>query len=186
MDAGCVVQNVGTAAAIADAVIRGKPLYERVVTVTGAPVARPANLLVRVGTHVAAAIEACGGDLANTAKLILGGPMMGLAQHGIDAPVTKGTSGILLLGPGDVDDRPPAPCIRCGRCVGACPIHLAPTEIGNLAVRGLLEQAEKADALDCIECGSCAYGCPSRIPLVQQIRLGKSGILAARRKKGQG
>ncbi len=186
MDVGCVVQNVGTAAAIADAVIRGRPLFERVVTVTGAPVARPANLLIRVGTPVAAAIEACGGDLAGTAKLVLGGPMMGLAQHGATAPVTKGTSGILLLAAADVDDRQPAPCIRCGRCVAACPIHLVPTEIGNLAALGLLEAAEKADALDCIECGSCAFGCPSRIPLVQQIRLGKSGILAARRKKGQG
>ncbi|HUT78817.1 MAG TPA: electron transport complex subunit RsxC [Polyangia bacterium] len=186
LDVGCVVQNVGTAAAIADAVIRGKLLYERVVTVTGAPVARPANLLVRVGTPVAAAIEACGGDLANTAKLVLGGPLMGLAQHATGAPVTKGTSGILLLGPREVDARPPAPCIRCGRCVGACPIHLVPTEIGNLAVRGLLEDTERADALDCIECGCCAFGCPSRIPLVQQIRLGKAGILAARRKKGQG
>jgi electron transport complex protein RnfC len=186
MDVGCVVQNVGTAAAVADAVIRGKPLYERVVTITGTPVARPANLLVRIGTPVSAALEACGADLAGAAKLVLGGPMMGLSQLGAAATVTKGTSGILLLAPGEVDTRPPAPCIRCGRCVAGCPIHLVPTEIGNLAVRGLLEEAEQADALDCIECGSCAFACPSRIPLVQQIRLGKAGILAARRKKGQG
>jgi len=186
MDVGCVVQNVGTAAAVADAVIRGRPLFERVVTVTGSPVARPANMLVRVGTPVAAVIEACGGDLAGTAKLVLGGPMMGLAQADTAATVTKGTSGILLLGPAEVDAGPPSPCIRCGRCVTACPIRLVPTEIGNLAVRGLLEDAERIGIMDCIECGSCAFACPSRIPLAQQIRLGKAGILAARRGKGRG
>jgi len=184
MDVGVVVHNVGTATAIADAVVEGRPLIRRVVTVTGAMVAEPANLMVRVGTPVSEAIAHCQGDLQGAGKLILGGPMMGFAQHSDQVPVTKGTSGILLLAPDEVDARPPGPCIRCGRCVGACPMRLVPTDIANLSSRGLFEDAEKADALDCIECGSCSFDCPARLPLVQRIRLAKAAIIAARRKQG--
>jgi electron transport complex protein RnfC len=120
--------------------------------------------------------------VSDAGKLILGGPMMGFAQYTDEAPVTKGTSGILLLGRDEIDDRDPQPCIRCGRCIGACPMRLVPTEIANFASRGMTEAAEAADALDCIECGSCAFECPARLPLVQRIRIAKASILAARRK----
>ncbi|MBW2276759.1 MAG: electron transport complex subunit RsxC [Deltaproteobacteria bacterium] len=184
MDVGVVVHNVGTSTAIADAVVAGRPLFKRVVTVTGAMVAEPANLTMRVGTPVAVAIERCKGDLEGTGKLILGGPMMGFTQHTDQVPVTKGTSGILLLAPEDVDTREPGACIRCGRCVEACPMRLVPTDIANLGSRGMYDDADKADALDCIECGSCAFDCPARLPLVQEIRLAKAAIMAAKRKQG--
>lgn len=183
MDVGVVVHNVGTAASIADAVVNGRPLFQRVVTVTGAAVSEPANLLIRIGTPISHAIEVCAGDLDRCGKLILGGPMMGLAQHTSQMPVTKGTSGILLLGKDEVDTRESGPCIRCGNCVGACPMRLVPTDVANLSARGMHEEAEQANALDCIECGSCAFDCPARLPLVQEIRLAKAAIMAAKRKQ---
>ncbi len=182
MDVGVVVQNVGTCAAVSDAVINGRPLYERVVTITGKAIAEPANLMIKVGTPVSVAIEACGGDMEKAGKLILGGPMMGFAQYSAEPSVIKGTSGILLLTADEIVEKRPDPCIRCGRCLGACPMRLVPTDIATFAVQGMTEEAEKADALDCMECGSCAHDCPSRLPLVQQIRLAKAAIMAARRK----
>ncbi|MDJ0764801.1 MAG: electron transport complex subunit RsxC [Myxococcota bacterium] len=183
MDVGVVVQNVGTAAAIADAVVRGKPLYERVVTVTGAAIAGPANLLVRVGTSIETVVAACGGVQGELGKLISGGPMMGLAQYTDAVPITKGTSGILLLSTAEVDGDPPGPCIRCGRCVRACPMRLPPTEIATYSEKALLDDAETWGVLDCIECGSCAFECPAHIALVQKIRLGKVAVMATKRKK---
>ncbi|MCP4603553.1 MAG: electron transport complex subunit RsxC [Proteobacteria bacterium] len=183
MDVGVVVQNVGTSTAIADAVIRGKPLFERVVTVTGSAVNDAANLLIRIGTRVDQVIEACGGIKGDLGKLISGGPMMGLAQFSDEVPVTKGTSGILLLAKNEVNVTEPGPCIRCGRCVRACPMRLPPTEIATFSAKDMIDRAEEAGALDCIECGSCAFECPSNIILVQQIRLAKASIMAAKRKK---
>lgn len=183
MDAKVVVQNVGTAAAIADAVLRGKPLYERVVTITGSAIKDAKNLLVRVGTPVSYIVESCGGITGDLGKLIAGGPMMGHAQHTDEVPVTKGTSGLLFLAPAEVDTRAADPCIRCGRCVRACPMRLMPTEISKLSSLGRTAEAETLGVLDCIECGSCSYECPSRLPLVQEIRLGKASIQAARRKQ---
>ncbi|MCU0662500.1 MAG: electron transport complex subunit RsxC [Myxococcota bacterium] len=185
MDARVVVQNVGTAAAIADAVIDGKPLYERVVTVTGSAIKEAKNLIVRVGTPVTHIVEACGGVSGELGKLICGGPMMGNAQHTDLVPVTKGTSGLLFLCPAEVDTRPADPCIRCGRCVRACPMRLMPTELAKLSAVGRTSESEAFGILDCIECGSCSYECPSRLPLVQEIRLGKSAIHAARRKQSK-
>jgi len=183
MDVGVVVQNIGTAAAIADAVVRGIPLYERVMTVTGSAIKEASNLKVRVGTRVEAVIEACGGVNGELGKLISGGPMMGMTQHTDAVPVTKGTSGILRLSASEINVDPPGPCIRCGRCVRACPMRLPPTEIATFAVKEMLGEAEEAGALDCIECGSCSFECPAYLPLVQQIRLGKASIMAAKRKQ---
>lgn len=183
MDVGVVVQNVGTAKAVADAVFDGIPLVQRVTTVTGSIVKQPKNLLVRVGTPISEVIEACGGLTADPAKLILGGPMMGMAQHTDEVPIIKGTSGILLLGAGDVSVEPEGPCIRCGECVRACPMGLRPTDLNTLSEAGLFVEAEAEDVFDCIECGSCSWGCPARILLVQRIRHAKTQIQAARRKQ---
>jgi Na+-translocating ferredoxin:NAD+ oxidoreductase subunit C len=183
MDVGAVVQNVGTAAAIADAVVRGRPLIERIVTVSGSAVREGGNFKARLGTPVSSLIEAAGGVSGRIGKLLAGGPMMGFTLHNDQVPVTKGTSGILLLADKDIRKKAPDPCIRCGRCIRACPMRIAPTDIAAYAGAGMVEEAERADALDCIECGTCAYGCPSRIPLVQEIRRGKALIHAAKRKK---
>lgn len=183
MDVGVVVQNVGTAAAITDAVMLGKPLIERVVTVTGSAVKDAANLLIKMGTPLHQVIEACGGVQGELGKLISGGPMMGIAQYTDAVPVTKGTSGVLMLSKGEVVTRDAAPCIRCGRCSRACPMNLVPTDIFSFSANGMMDMAEQADAMDCIECGSCAFDCPAFIPLVQHIRLAKASILAAKRKK---
>ncbi len=183
MDVGLVVQNVGTAKAISEAVRKGVPLIERVTTVTGSIVKEPKNLLIRVGTLVSQAIEACGGLTAEPTKLILGGPMMGMTAHTDNLPVIKGTSGILLLSADEVVSDPEGPCIRCGECVRACPMGLRPTLISSLSAAGLFEEAGKEDALDCIECGSCSWGCPALILLVQRIRHAKTQIIAAKRKQ---
>lgn len=182
MDVGVVVQNVGTAAAVADAVRRGQPLIERIATVTGPAVAEPKNLRVRVGTSLRHMIEVCGGLKGDPAKIIMGGPMMGATQLSLDIPATRGTSGVLLFGAGEVALTPEGPCIRCGRCVRVCPAHILPTTINAYARLDLLDEAESVGALDCIECGCCTYTCPAAIALVQAIRQAKGGILAKRRK----
>ncbi len=182
MDAGAVVQNVGTAAAVADAVLLGRPLIERVATVTGPAVAEPKNLLVRIGTSLAHMVEFCGGVKGELGKIIMGGPMMGSTQLSLDVPATRGTSGVLLFREGDVDRVPEGPCIRCGRCVSVCPARILPTTIAAYARLDLTDEAEQYNAMDCIECGCCTYTCPAAIPLVQLIRQTKGAILAKRRK----
>lgn len=180
-DVGIVVQNVGTAKAIWEAVSSGKPLYERVITVGGPGVREPKNLLARMGTPFRSAIEFCGGlqDDANT--LIMGGPMMGLAQWSLDTPIVKGTSGILAW------HAPMAaaefPCIRCGRCVEHCPMGLSPTQLHKFVRYDKWAEAENWGVLDCVECGCCQYICPSKIPLVHWMRLGKNTINRAKKKK---
>lgn len=182
MDVGCVVTNVGTAAAISDAVLLGKPLYERILTVTGSGVKEPKNLKVRVGTGFEEVIGQCGGVSEDLAKLIMGGPMMGIGQFTAQVPVVKGTSGILLLNERDAKYEEPQNCIRCGKCVDACPVHLEPLFISALALQGRMEEAEKYHPIDCIECGSCSFICPSKRPLLDGIRLAKREALAKRRK----
>ena len=182
LDIGVVNHNVGTAVAIHDAILEGKPLIERVLTVTGAGVNRPANLLVRVGTLVSEVIDSCGGLNDSTLKLIIGGPMMGLAQPGADIPVIKGTSGILALTDQDVYLAESSPCIRCGKCVDGCPVQLLPTAIAQAAEHELFKRAEKLHAADCFECGCCSYVCPSKIPLTQWIRIAKAEIIKANKK----
>ncbi|NLA05305.1 MAG: electron transport complex subunit RsxC [Firmicutes bacterium] len=183
LDVGVVNHNTGTAAAIAEAVLTGRPLIERVVTVTGEGIRRPANLKVRVGTLVSELLEFCGGLKEETRKLVMGGPMMGLAQPTSDLPVIKGTSGIVALTAAEVELYESGTCIRCARCVDSCPMNLVPTFIAQAAEHGQFDRAEKLHAADCIECGCCAYVCPARIPLTQWIRIAKAEVLARRKTK---
>lgn len=183
LEVGVVNHNVGTAVAISRALRDGHPLVERVLTVTGPAVNKPANLLVRIGTPVREVIDFCGGLNDSLRKLILGGPMMGLAQPHLDAPVIKGTSGILALDEKTVSLEESGPCIRCAKCVEACPVQLLPTSIAQCAEHGLLDRAESLHALDCFECGCCAYTCPSGIPLTQWIRIAKAEITNRKRQQ---
>jgi Na+-translocating ferredoxin:NAD+ oxidoreductase subunit C len=183
LDIGVVNHNVGTAVAITSAIREGKPLVARVVTVTGSGINRPANLYVRIGTLVSEVIDACGGLKDSTQKLILGGPMMGVAQPHPDIPVIKGTSGILALTGEDVYLAESSPCIRCAKCVDVCPVQLMPTSIAQAAEHELFRRADKLHAMDCFECGCCSYICPSKIPLVQWIRIAKAEITKAKKKQ---
>ncbi len=183
-DAGVVVNNVGTAAAVAKAIRTGMPLIERIVTVTGQGVNNPKNLVVKIGTPFREVIEQCGGLRGKTGKVIAGGPMMGITQFSLDVPVVKGTSGILVLTEDEARLSGPTNCIRCGKCVEACPINLMPLNISAYSLANRHEQAEALNAMDCIECGACSFVCPAKRPLVESIRVSKREILA-RRKKAQ-
>ena len=177
MDVGVVVQNVGTALAIYEAARFGKPLIERVVTVTGEGITEPKNLLVRIGTKISDLIEECGGFKQGVGKVISGGPMMGFALSSLDVAVTKGTSGILVIPEEDVSHGDTfGPCIRCSRCIDACPMGLMPSMLSVLSEKGFYEEAKEYNLFDCFECGSCAYVCPSKRPIVQLVRLAKSMV----------
>ncbi|KPJ53432.1 electron transporter RnfC [candidate division TA06 bacterium DG_24] len=179
---GTLVQNVGTALAIYEAVTEGRPLTRRVATVTGSAVAEPKNLMVRIGTPVAQLIEACGGYRGEVGKLIVGGPMMGLAQFTDEVPVIKGTSGILVLTEEEAVVPDPEPCIRCARCVDTCPMRLVPCTIQDYVEYGLLDEATDWGLMDCIECGCCAFVCPARRRLVGFFKYGKALVMERRKK----
>ncbi len=181
MDVGCVVENVGTTLAIREAVIEGKPLTERVTTVTGMPVAEPRNVLARLGTSYADLLAFCGGAASDVCKIISGGPMMGLAQPGLDVTTSKTTSGLLFLGAKEAPAYTSMPCISCGRCVEACPMNLLPSELGFLLEAEDFEEAAAYNVMDCIECGCCSYSCPAHRPLVQHMKRGKAWVAAQRR-----
>lgn len=183
MDVGCVVMNIGTAAAVHDAVVLGHPLIERITTVTGTPVVDPANYLARIGTPIRKLLELSGGVKENPAKVIMGGPMMGFAQSNIDVPVAKNSSGVLLMAPEEIEQFEGNPCIRCSRCVKACPMNLLVPTLSTMIEAGEFAMAEQNYVMDCVECGTCAYICPAKRPLVQHFRRAKAEILAKRRKK---
>ncbi len=176
IDVGVLVSNVGTVVALHEYFTTGKPLIERVVTVTGTAVRNPSNLLVPIGTPMRRLVDLCGGLTEEASRMILGGPMMGMVQKSLDVPVVKGTSGILLLTDREVRSMQEYNCIRCGRCVDACPMFLNPSLLGLLAKKGLWEEMAENHVMDCFECGSCSFVCPSGIPLVQSFRVAK-GIL---------
>ena len=176
IDVGAVVQNVGTALAVYEAVAKNKPLVERVVTVTGPKLKAPKNLLVRIGTPMSALIEYCGG-MDGVGKVIAGGPMMGRAVSNVDAPVTKGTSGILLMPTEESLRQREGDCIRCAKCVESCPMGLEPYLLSTLTQRHDYESLEEHWIADCIECGCCTFSCPSYLPLLDWVRIGKTEVM---------
>lgn len=182
LDVETLVSNVGTVTALHNWFRKGMPLIERIVTVTGTAIRRPANVMVPIGTPMKAVVELCGGITNKTARILLGGPMMGMVQKSLEPPVLKGTSGILVLTQDEVRDMTTYSCIRCGRCVDACPMHLNPSLLGLLAKKGLWDEMTENHVLDCFECGSCSYVCPSGIPLVQSFRVAK-GLIRERKAK---
>ena len=173
---GVVVQNVGTLACIAEVFETGLPLVERVVTVSGHGVHKPSNLIVPVGTRIRDVLDFCGGLTDDAAEVLFGGPMMGIAQSDLAAPVIKGTTGIVVMTQADVARRRTLPCVQCGYCLDACPVFLNPSLLGQLAQAGRLEELEAAHLNDCMLCGSCSYVCPSSIPLAQMFALSKAAI----------
>lgn len=183
MDVGALVENVGTAFAIQDAVLNGRPLTERIATVTGRPVTAPANLRVRIGARYSDLLDFCGGTRGPVGKIVSGGPMMGFAVHSLDVAVTKTTSGIVLLAPDECAAYTYMPCISCARCGMACPMYLAPSEISRMVEAEDYEGAEQWDVMDCIECGCCAFECPARRPLVQHMKQAKARVLLRRRQQ---
>lgn len=181
LDVGALVANVGTVVTLSQYFRSGMPLIERVITVSGTAVKQPSNMLVPIGTPMREVVEYCGGISHPSPRILLGGPMMGMVQKNLDVPVVKGTSGILVLTENEIQDIDTLSCIRCGRCLDACPIFLNPARLGLLARKGLWEEMEENNVMDCFECGSCSFVCPSGIPLVQSFRVGKAMIRERKR-----
>jgi len=174
MSIGVVVQNVGTAVAVCDAVRNGIPLLERIVTVSGSAIKEPKNLKLRIGTTFADAIEQCGGLKIPPKKIIMGGPFMGVTQYTADVPIIKGANGILAFSDKEINDGPESPCIRCGSCVEACPMGLNPSMLSILGERSLVDEAlNEYHLLDCMECGCCTFVCPAKRKIVHYIRYSK-------------
>ncbi|HEX2922022.1 MAG TPA: electron transport complex subunit RsxC [Bacteroidales bacterium] len=183
IDIGAVVHNVGTAFAVYEAVQKNKPLFERVVTITGKSLSNPGNFIVRIGTPVSSLIEAAGGMPDDTGKIVSGGPMMGKSINNIEVPAVKGTSGIILF-PKTESERPEiSTCIRCAKCTFVCALGLEPYLLATLSEKGFFERAEKEHITDCMECGSCSYTCPAGRPILDYIRLGKSTVIKMARER---
>lgn len=182
-DVGCIVHNVDTIYAIYNAVYNGKPLIERIVTITGDAVRTPKNFQVRIGTSFRKLIDAAGGFTTEPEKIISGGPMMGFSFFNIDVPVVKGSSSLLAFIKDDVSHEEPSACIRCGRCAAACPEHLLPMKLAALAGQNEPEEFKKLGGMECVECGCCSYVCPAKRQVTQSVRSMKKLIIASARKK---
>lgn len=186
VNVGAIVQNVGTAYAVYEAVMKHKPLFERYTTVTGKKLANPGNYLVRMGTPMSELIELCGGMPEGDNKLLAGGPMMGKALPSVDVPVFKGNNSITIISGDEARRKEAQPCIRCAKCVSACPMGLEPFLLATLSSKKMWDRAEAEDIVSCIECGSCQFTCPSHRHLLDNIRNGKStvmGIIRSRNAK---
>ena len=186
VNVGAIVQNAGTAVAVYEAVMKNKPLFERYTTVTGKKIAKPSNFLVRMGTTFGELIDLCGGLPEGDNKIIAGGPMMGKAVNSLDVPVGKGQNSITVLTDSDAHRKPADPCIRCAKCVSACPMGLEPFLLATCSAKHMWDKVEAEDITSCIECGSCQFTCPSHRPILDNIRLGKQtvmGIIRARNAK---
>lgn len=175
---GCIVFNVHTIIAIAEALNDGLSSYQRVITVSGNNITNPQNLLVRIGTPIKEVLEFCGGISGKPGAIVAGGPMTGKAILELAAPVVKNLSGILVLGPEEITQTENNPCIRCAKCVDACPMGLQPNFIAELSDKGLIDRAERLDAMDCIECGLCSFVCPALRSVCNSIQNGKNAIRA--------
>lgn len=182
-DVGCIVHNVDTIYAIYNTVYNGKPLIERIVTITGDAVRTPKNFQVRIGTSFRELIDAAGGFTTEPEKIISGGPMMGFSFFNIDVPVVKGSSSLLAFIKDDVSHEEPSACIRCGRCAAACPEHLLPMKLAALAGQNEPEEFKKLGGMECVECGCCSYVCPAKRQVTQSVRSMKKLIIASARKK---
>ena len=183
VNVGAIVQNVGTASYTAKAVMKRKPLFERYTTVTGKRLKNPGNFLVRMGTPMQELIDACGGMPEGGNKLLAGGPMMGKALTSTEVPICKGTNSVTIISDDEARRKEPQPCIRCAKCVGACPMGLEPYLLAKISEVKNWERAEREDIVSCIECGSCQFTCPAHRPLLDNIRQGKGtvmGIIRAR------
>lgn len=186
LDVRCVVNNVGTTLAIYEAVQKNKPLIERVVTITGKKLKKTGNFLVRIGASSTKLLEALGEDMPEgTRKIIRGGPMMGKALNSMDIPITKATSGMILVDKSEAYRRKPSNCIRCGKCTEVCPMGLEPYLLEKLAKKENFAGCEAEFIVDCMECGSCSYTCPSAIPILDYIRHGKTNVMRIMRQRRQ-
>ncbi|GAA0744939.1 electron transport complex subunit RsxC [Clostridium oceanicum] len=184
-DAGCVVQNTATVREIYNAIVLGRPLTERVITVTGEAVKNPKNFRMKLGTNLKELIEACDGFKEDPVKVIAGGPMMGMTMSTLDVPSVKGSSGLLCLTKEQAVLPEASSCIRCGRCVTACPMNLIPSALDSLAKRHEYGAFEESHGLDCIECGCCTFSCPAKRHLIQSIRTAKRHVIAEKRKNSK-
>lgn len=183
LDVGVVIQNVGTALAVFDAVVKGEPQITAALTVSGLGINNPKNLIVKVGTPIREVLEFCGGMKKDAVKIIAGGPMMGVAQYDLSAPVMKATSGLLVLAGSELNSLGESVCLRCGKCVEVCPLNLLPTRLARFSQLGRFDDAERANIQACMECGTCTFNCPSGISLVQWIRYGKQKVTGIQKQR---